>query len=136
MMWIQLRINILRLHGIENRRRLITTSLGLGCINIGRLRSLHFLREIVLLVGKYTVIEFRPLSEEASQRLLHQIHVVLFQVFVNEHTWNANENLPCRRFVRLEDNRPEPGVELLLRNVVLNQLQTIVPKQTGVNTHI
>ena len=136
MMRIQLRVNLLWLHCIKDCWRLVTACLWSGCFNISSIGSLDALRNIILLISKYAIIEFSPFPIETGKCLFQQVHIVLLQVFVNEHTWNANENRPSRRFVRLEDNRPKPGVELLLGDVVFNQLETIIPERTGVNTHI
>ena len=133
---IQLRIQVLGHGCIKNRRRLIATCCWTGCLDITGCITLPLLILLILLVGNQTVLQTHISLETILKCPRHQTHVVLLQVFVDIRTWNLHQYGLLFLVVRLEDDWLEPRFKDLLRDVLADEMQAVVPKRLMTILHL
>ena len=88
------------------------------------------------LVGDDAVIQASVVLEAIGDGPTKESNEVLFQVFVEEHTWNLYQNRRVLLVVGLEDDGLEPRCIYLLRDVLPNEMEAVVPKRLMTLLHL
>lgn len=132
---IELRVKVLVRHGIEHRRRLVDTGTCHRCLNVGWALALYILGNSVFLVGHQSVGQTHIGLEAIVECPRHQTHVVLLQVLVDIRAWQLHQHCLLFLVVGLEDNGLEPRFEDLLCDVLLDEMEAVVPKRLMSRLH-
>ena len=132
---IKLRVYLLRLHGIEQCRRLVYACSRSLLVDISHWLRLYDIRLAMLLVCKDAVVELETRTEGARENLAQQVSIVLLNIFIDEHAGQLHQD-SSRVFVEtLENHRLKQCAELLFRDILLYQSERFVPESLGSLCH-
>ena len=133
---VELRVDVLRHSGIEDGRGLVGACCRQRSFDVGRALALPLLLYTVRLIRHQTVGEPHVRLEAVGQCPSHQAHVVLFQVLVDIRAWNLHQQRLLFLVVGLEDDGLEPRFKDLLCDVLLDEMEAVVPKRLMTLLHL
>ena len=126
---IKLWIKILGNGSVQHTGCLVATVCRLRAVDTGHTLTVHLLSQSVSLVGHHPITNTYYLLEAMVQRPPHELHIVLLQIVVEMIAGKLQQQGGLGFAVGNEDDGLEPCFELLLCNVLLNQLEAVVPKR-------